>query len=175
MYLFLEEGKGGEKERERNINLWLPLMCPLLGTWPTTQACALTGNQTSHPLVHRLVLNPLSHTSQGLIPTFNPATGMGTSSAQMQPALNHLYLYLLLPWSFPVAKVWRTCRTHPALAYMLARSAGKLMSVELPLTNEGRALVAKCFPFHLLVNSSGPPLISFFSRFKQQSLWRPTL
>ena len=31
-----------------------------------TQACALTGNQTSDPLVDRLVLNPLSHTSQGL-------------------------------------------------------------------------------------------------------------
>ena len=40
-------------------------MRPLLGTWPTTQACALTGNQTSDYLVHRPVLNPLSHTSQG--------------------------------------------------------------------------------------------------------------
>ena len=24
-------------ERERNINVWLPVMCPLLGTWPPTQ------------------------------------------------------------------------------------------------------------------------------------------
>ena len=38
---------------------------PLLATWPATQACALTGNGTGDPLVHRLVLNPLSHTSQG--------------------------------------------------------------------------------------------------------------
>ena len=38
---------------------------PLLGTWPTTQACALTGNQTSDLFVHRPALNPLSHTSQG--------------------------------------------------------------------------------------------------------------
>ena len=44
--------------------MWLPLVCPLLGAWPTTQACALTGNRTSDPLVHRQVLNPLSHTSQ---------------------------------------------------------------------------------------------------------------
>ena len=51
--------------RERNINVWLPLACPLLGTWPTTQACALTGNQTCDPLVHRPTLNLLSHTSQG--------------------------------------------------------------------------------------------------------------
>ena len=33
----------------------------------TTQACALTGNGTSDPLVHRPVLSPLSHTSQGCI------------------------------------------------------------------------------------------------------------
>ena len=47
---FLERGKGKE-ERERNISVWLPLMCPQLGTWPATQACALTGNQTGDPLV----------------------------------------------------------------------------------------------------------------------------
>ena len=34
---------------------------------PTTQARALTGNQTSNPLVHRPALNPLGHTSQGLM------------------------------------------------------------------------------------------------------------
>ena len=43
----------------------LPLVCPLLRTWPAAQACALTGNQTSDPLVRRLTLNPLSRTSQG--------------------------------------------------------------------------------------------------------------
>ena len=65
--LFLERGKEREKERERNTNVWLPLIRPLLGTWPATQACALTGNRTGDPLVHRLALNPLSHTSQGLL------------------------------------------------------------------------------------------------------------
>ena len=54
-----------EKERGRNINVCLPLAHPLLGTWLTTQACALTGNQTSDPLVCRPALNPLSFTSQG--------------------------------------------------------------------------------------------------------------
>ena len=39
---------------------------PLLGTWPATHACALTGNRTRDPLVHRPALNPLSHTSQGI-------------------------------------------------------------------------------------------------------------
>ena len=48
IYLFLERGEGREKEREtlmyeRYINQ-LPLTLPQLGTRPTTQACALTGN-----------------------------------------------------------------------------------------------------------------------------------
>ena len=69
-YLFtFERGEEREKERERNISVWLPLMCSLLGTWPTTQACALTGNRTGDPLVHRPALNPLSHTSQGYLHT----------------------------------------------------------------------------------------------------------
>ena len=58
-----------EGEREGNINVWLPLVHPLLGTWPTTQACALTRNRTSDPLVHSPVLSPLSHTSQGWVYT----------------------------------------------------------------------------------------------------------
>ena len=65
------EREGREKEskrntRERNIDQ-LPLAhAP---TWgrdrATTQACALTGNRTSDPLVHRPVLNTLSYTSYG--------------------------------------------------------------------------------------------------------------
>ena len=67
--LSLERGEGREKGREtsmceRYIDQ-LPLAHPLLGTWLTTQACALTGNRTSDPLVHRPALNPLNHTSQG--------------------------------------------------------------------------------------------------------------
>ena len=49
---------------ERYINQLL-LARPQLGTWPRTQVCALTGNQTGDLLVHRLVLNPLSHISLG--------------------------------------------------------------------------------------------------------------
>ena len=63
LFIFRERGREGE-ERERNINAWLPLTDPILGTWPTTQACALTGNQTGNPLVHRPALNPLSHTAR---------------------------------------------------------------------------------------------------------------
>ena len=48
----------------------LPLACLPLGTWPTTQACALTGNWTSDPLVSRSTLCPLNYTSQGNIVEF---------------------------------------------------------------------------------------------------------
>ena len=70
IYLFLEREEGREKERERNIDVYkryidqLPLVQPQLGTWPAAQTCALTGNRTGDLSVHRLVLNPLSLTSQ---------------------------------------------------------------------------------------------------------------
>ena len=63
IYFFLERGK----ERERNIYVWLLLTHPLLGTWPTTQACVLTGNRTGDLSILRPALNPPSHTSQGTI------------------------------------------------------------------------------------------------------------
>ena len=62
LFIFREK----EKERERNINDCIS-HAPPPGTWCTTQACALTGNRTSDSLVHRLALNPLSHTSQGTL------------------------------------------------------------------------------------------------------------
>ena len=39
IFFFLDSGREGE--REGNINVWLPLRSPTLGTWSTTQACAL--------------------------------------------------------------------------------------------------------------------------------------
>ena len=70
-YLFLERGKEREKEREREKH-WcvryidqLPLAPSQLGTWPATQACALTGHRTGDLSFPRPALNPLSHTSQG--------------------------------------------------------------------------------------------------------------
>ena len=40
IYLFLERGKKGERKGEKHQCV-LASPCPLLGTWPTTQACAL--------------------------------------------------------------------------------------------------------------------------------------
>ena len=80
IFLFLERGQRKEKERERstceiNIHL-LSFTHPQLGTWPTTQACALTGNRTSDLSICRPVLNPLSHTSQGFL-IFKPLLLLG--------------------------------------------------------------------------------------------------
>lgn len=33
---FFLRKKGKEGEIEENIHVWLPLVCPLLGTWPAT-------------------------------------------------------------------------------------------------------------------------------------------
>ena len=68
--LFTFRERGREEQGERNISVQeihdgLPFVYPQMGTWPTTQACALTGNQISDLSIHRPVLNPLSHNSQG--------------------------------------------------------------------------------------------------------------
>ena len=49
---------------ERNSD-WSPFTHLQLGTKPATQACALTGNQTSELSVCGMMPNLLSHTSQG--------------------------------------------------------------------------------------------------------------
>ena len=69
-YLFIFRQTGREGERKRNISVWLPLTHPPRGTWPTTQTRALAGNRNFNLLVHRPVLNPLSHISQGRLYLF---------------------------------------------------------------------------------------------------------
>ena len=63
LFIFSEMGMEGERGGEKHQCVRDTWTSCLSGTWPTTQACALTGNQISDSLVHRLVLNPLSHTS----------------------------------------------------------------------------------------------------------------
>ena len=64
IYLFFREGRRKSK-RERNINVWLPLVLPLPGTWPTTQACTLDWKLNPWPFDSQAGTQPLSHTSQG--------------------------------------------------------------------------------------------------------------
>ena len=56
----------GEKHRcERETSIGYLLYVPQPGTWPATQAVALTENQTSDLWLCGTTPNQLSHTSQG--------------------------------------------------------------------------------------------------------------
>ena len=90
-FYFLEREEGREKEKHQCV---VASHAPPLGTWPATQACALTGNQTSNLLVCRPVLSPLSLTSQGIPASFYPPyVGVGP----------FLFGFLFLPTSLDVA------------------------------------------------------------------------
>ena len=69
LFTFRERGEGRERGRETSMCeryiSWVPLSHPQLGAWPTSQACALTGNRTGDLSVPRPLLNPLSCTSRG--------------------------------------------------------------------------------------------------------------
>ena len=83
------------------MNVWLPLPHPLPGTQPATQACALTGNRTHDPLVHRLALNSLSHTSQGLLLISNlPPLFINLPFLDMPHKWNHMIHDLLCLYSY---------------------------------------------------------------------------
>ena len=56
LFIFREEKAGRQSGRETSM-CGCFLCAPQLGTWPATQACALTENWTSDPLVCRLALN----------------------------------------------------------------------------------------------------------------------
>ena len=56
--MFRERKRRRQREKDQCVGAF---RAPLLGTWPATEACALTGN----PSVCRPVLSLLSHTSRG--------------------------------------------------------------------------------------------------------------
>ena len=72
-----EEKREGEKHRCGRETLMVCLSVRLqLGTWPATQACALTRNWINDLLIFGVMPNPLSHTShtnQGLSIGLDPA------------------------------------------------------------------------------------------------------
>ena len=68
IYLFLERGEGREKERDRNINVpekHQSIVSHMLPTADLARNPACADRESNlRPLVRRLALNPLSHTSQ---------------------------------------------------------------------------------------------------------------
>ena len=114
IYLFiLDREEGREKERERNINVWLPLAYSPLGTWPgrAIQAGALTGNGTGDPLVCRPALSPETHQ---LGPQFffmfavHIAVCQGPPRSDFNHAIPKTQLFCLSPIA-PLAKWGRGC------------------------------------------------------------------
>ena len=72
IYLFLEQGEGREKDRERSISVWekhwpVASHTPPMGTWPATWACVLTRNRTSELCLCGTTPSPLSHSSRGCL------------------------------------------------------------------------------------------------------------
>ena len=63
-FVFTEREREGETEGGKHQCV-VASCVPPTRNWPATQACALIGNRTSDPLVHRPALNPLSYTRQG--------------------------------------------------------------------------------------------------------------
>ena len=126
---FKTEGKGG-KERDRNISVWLPVSCSLLGTWSATQACALTGNQTSDLLIHRPALSPLSHTGQGS--TFFCAHFSMAFKKNLMEKLSAFFLMVFFEEIKPISidKVLsRTLKSHKLMSLEDIRT----MLLEFPL------------------------------------------
>ena len=67
-YLLISREREREGEREgENHQCAVVSVRTELKSWPATQACALTGNRTSVPLVQRPPLNPLSHHQPGQV------------------------------------------------------------------------------------------------------------
>ena len=66
LFIFSERGREGEREGEKHQCV-VASHTPPTGDLATTQACALPGNQTCHPLVLRLALNPLDPHQPGPI------------------------------------------------------------------------------------------------------------
>ena len=92
-------------------------MHPLLGTWPATQVGALTGRQTSNPLV----CNPLIHTSQGSLSFLNcHTTGVGLAHSESLPfwsvlswllyvLIYKIFVQLVFRWFSMMLVLWFNC------------------------------------------------------------------
>ena len=63
-----------EEERERNINVWLPLVHPLIGDLACNPGMRPDWESNQRPFGYRWALSPLSHTSQGEVLVFKGQT-----------------------------------------------------------------------------------------------------
>ena len=103
--LFSDRGEGTEKERERNINMWLPFTWPLLGTWPTTQACALDWELKQWPFDSQFSAQSTQPYQPGLFIYFFTVRQLSTLLAQ--PCLTgKITLFVTLNRSVKINQLW---------------------------------------------------------------------
>ena len=107
IYLFLERRGGREREKGETLNCqrntdWLPLTWLQLGTWPTTQACALTRNRTGHLLLCWTMPYQLSHTGQGT----RCFLFWRDSTASQRLIFNHCYTFIEFCTGMPLVYIW---------------------------------------------------------------------
>ena len=82
--LFLDRRREGEREGEKRQCVGASCTA-LLGTWPTTQACSMTGNRTGDQLVRRSVQDLLSHTSQDETALLKTHVGLNPPRSNLKP------------------------------------------------------------------------------------------
>ena len=149
---FYREGKRGRKKGGETSMCGCLSHAPPLGTWPSTQACALTGNRTSNPLVHRPALSPLSYTCHGHYSLFLLLT-----LSQMSPS----------PLPLPTFT-----QPHPCLA-LTARLSVSVGDAHVPFgcSPSAAPLLSPSSPPTLtavsLVRVSMPPFYSEFFKWKR--------
>ena len=102
--------------------MWLLLAHPPLGTWPVTQTCALTGNQTGNPLVRRPMLNALSYTSQGAFLLYSEHSGK-----ICQLSVERTEVRGFLSWSHVLHFAF-SCSSCIHMWYMCMRTSGGPLS-----------------------------------------------
>ena len=108
---------------------------PYQGPGLATQACALTGNRTGDPLVHRPVLNSLSHPARAIFLIL----------------CNKMFLYFFHTTNGPILCI--SCYVGTLLERLQAKSNGSYTVVCNPLSLAPRWGPAVC----ILTNTLGIP------------------
>ena len=120
--------------------MWLPLTRPLLGTWPATQACALTGNLIFFLRFHRQVMPcslclsacDLFHSTRR---SLCPPTWLQSAGRPLFSRLRHIPLHAHTTPSRPIHPSWRTLRLSHGAA--IVHDAAVHVGVRIALPEPG--------------------------------------